>query len=324
MLRLVAAASVGTVALASGALMVAELHGASGADTFATIGKDAAAGVLAVRSRPPPAPAVRPTVKPVTDAMHGIHPHPAFAGLQTEVAQLLIGARATGGVSLIELGDSDPESWNLDGDQTFVAASTYKQPLLMEDAQTVAAGRAGPNDLLCYGPGDFEAGYFSDYASGRCYARAELERRVGHYSDNTAAHILVRYQGGGAALNAYARAHGASESSFWIPNTTTSNDLARLWANEWAGQAGGAGAQQYLYPVLTNTNYEQGVPAGLPAGTTVVHKVGFISGYLNDSALVTSGPKGPYVLSICTRNSASGWALLAGISRAVWEFEATR
>jgi len=68
----------------------------------------------------------------------------------------------------------------------------------------------------------------------------------------------------------------------------------------------------------------QTVLRGLPPGTTVVHKVGFISGYLNDSALVLSGPRGPYVLSICTRNSSSGWALLASISHAVWNFEATR
>jgi beta-lactamase class A len=324
MVRLAAAASVGTLVLTAGALLMAQLHGASGVDSVAAIGKEASVGVWAVRVHPPAAPGKRPTGRTVAERISGIHPHPGFAGLQAQVGQLLKGARASGGVSLIELGDSNPESWNLNGDQTFVAASTYKQPLLMEDAQNVAAGRARPNDFLCYVSGDQEAGYFSDYANGRCYTRANLERRVGHYSDNTAAHILVRYQGGGAVLNAYARAHGAGESAFYIPNTTTSNDLARLWANESSGQAGGAAAQRYLYPLLTNTNYEEGVPAGLPPGTTVVHKVGFISGYLNDSALVTSGPRGPYVLSICTRNSSSGWALLAGISRAVWNFEATR
>jgi beta-lactamase class A len=323
MVRLAAAASIGTLVLAAGALLTG-LHGASGIDSVAAIGKEAAVGVWAVRDHPPAAPAGRPTARPVTERISGIHPHPGFAGLQAQVGQLLNGAHANGAVTLIELGNSNPESWNLNGDETFVAASTYKQPLLMEDAQNVAAGRASPNDPLCYVSGDQEAGYFSDYANGRCYTRADLEHRVAHYSDNTAAHILVRYQGGGAALNAYARAHGATESGFYIPNTTTSNDLARLWANEWAGQAGGATAQRYLYPLLTNTNYEQGVPAGLPPGTTVVHKVGFISGYLNDSALVASGPRGPYVLSMCTRNSSTGWALLASISRAVWNFEATR
>jgi beta-lactamase class A len=323
MVRLAAAASIGTLVLAAGALL-AGLHGASGVDSVAAIGAEAAVGVWAVRVHPPPASATRPTAGPVADRISGIHPHPGFAGLRAQVGQLLNGARARGGVSLIELGNSNPESWNLNGDERFVAASTYKQPLLMEDAQNVAAGRASPNDLLCYASGDQEAGYFSDYANGNCYKRGELERRVGRYSDNTAAHILVRYQGGGAALNAYARAHGAGESAFYIPNTTTSNDLARLWANESAGHAGGAAAQRYLYPLLTNTHYEQGVPAGLPPGTTVVHKVGFISGYLNDSAFVTSGPRGPYVLSICTRNSSTGWGLLASISRAVWNFEATR
>jgi beta-lactamase class A len=323
MVRLAAAASVGTLVLAAGALLTG-LHGASGVDSVAAIGTEASVGVWAVRAHPAPASTARPTARPVAEKISGIHPHPGFAGLQAQVGQLLNGARASGAVSLIELGDSNPESWNLNGDERFVAASTYKQPLLMEEAQNVAARRASPDDFLCYVSGDQEAGYFSDYANGRCYTRAELERRVGHYSDNTAAHMLVRYQGGGSALNAYARAHGASESAFYIPNTTTSNDLARLWASESAGQAGGAAAQRYLYPLLTNTNYEQGVPAGLPPGTTVVHKVGFISGYLNDSALVLSGPRGPYVLSICTRNSSSGWALLASISHAVWNFEATR
>ena len=84
-----------------------------------------------------------------------------FLSLEAQVEQLLSGASATGAVSLIELGGSNPQAWNLDGDQSFVAASTYKQPLLMEDAQNIAAGRARPNDSLCYQDGDAEDGWFS-------------------------------------------------------------------------------------------------------------------------------------------------------------------
>lgn len=102
----------------------------------------------------------------------------------------------------------------------------------------------------------------------------------------------------------------------------TSNDLARLWQSEAEGQAGGATAQGYLYPLLSHTSYEQGVPAGVPANVTVVHKVGFIDSLLHDSALVTSGPRGAYVLSILT--DGGSWELLSAISRAVWTFEATR
>jgi len=239
--------------------------------------------------------------------------------LETEVAGLLSQAGAEGGVSLVELAGGSPVTWSLDGDQTFVAASTYKLPLLMEEAQNVAAGRTSPDDQLCYDLDDWEDGHYSDYEPGSCFTRAELERRVGIDSDNTAAHILVRHDGGGAALNAYARAHGATESEFYDPNVTTSNDLARLWQNEAQGNAGGARARAYLYPLLTHTAYEEGIPAGVTPSTTVVHKIGDLDSEVNDTALVLNGPRGSYVLAVCT--DGGSWELIAQVSRLVSQFE---
>src|SRR5439155_16488960 len=121
-----------------------------------------------------------------------------------------------------------------------------------------------------------EDGWYDDYSSGRCFTRQELARRVGQTSDNTAAHILVRYLGGSPALDAYVRAHGATASKFWIPNTTTAADLGRLWRDEAGGNAGGPAAQAWLYPLLTDTVFEDGIPAGLPGSEVVAHKVGEI------------------------------------------------
>jgi len=243
----------------------------------------------------------------------------SFAALETEVTQLLDSAGAAGGVTLMELWSD--QYWSLNGDQSFVAASTYKLPVLMKDAEDIASGRASPNDELCYDPGDWEDGYFTDYEPGVCFTRAELDRRTAVYSDNTAAHILVRYGGGAGALNAYARSYGATESAFYEPNTTTSNDLARLWQAEAQGRAGGAAAQAYLYPLLTHTNYEDGIPAGVPAGETVVHKVGFLNGELNDAALVEGGPRGSYVLTVVT--DGGSWQLIAQVAQVVAQFEAS-
>ncbi|HSR26065.1 MAG TPA: serine hydrolase [Candidatus Eisenbacteria bacterium] len=254
-------------------------------------------------------------------------PHPSFDGLQHTVAQLLVAAGADGGVTLTELEGSSPQTWSLNGDQRFVAASTYKLPLLMEEAQNLAGGRWHGTDRLCYQDGDQEDGYYNDYGDGACLSRSQLEHRVGLNSDNTAARILVRYDGGPAALNRYAQAHGARASIFFDPNTTTSNDLARLLVDEAAGRAGGKAAQQYLYSMLTHTSYEQGIPAGVPGGTTVVHKIGIVDDIVNDAALVPKGPRGAYVLTICTQGGPggdAGWKVLADISRAVWQFEATR
>ena len=259
---------------------------------------------------PVPIPAPTPTSTPTPRS---------FAALQSDVDGLLQSAGAEGSVTLIELGPG--QSWSYNGDESFAAASTYKLPLLMEDAQSVADGSAHASDVLCYDPGDWEDGWFSDYAPGDCYTRGELDERVAQFSDNTAAHILVRVDGGADALNAYARAHGATESEFWDPNVTTSSDLARLWQDEAAGRAGGAAAQQYLYPLLTNTAYEDGIPAGVPTGTTVVHKIGILDGELNDAALVPNGPHGAYVLTVCTEGA--DWSTIADVARAVSQFEAS-
>ena len=251
---------------------------------------------------------------------------PAFQGLQQAVAQLVSAAGATGGVTLTELGGTDPQTWSLNGDQPFTAASTYKLPLLMEEAENVGAGRWHGTDSLCYQDSDWEDGYYGDYQDGVCMSRSQLEHRVGLNSDNTAAHILVRYAGGTQALNKYAQGHGAKESAFYVPNTTTSSDLARLWVDEASQRAGGRVAQQYLYPILTHTSYEDGIPAGVPSGTTVVHKIGILDSVVNDAALVPKGPHGAYVLTICTQGPGgdAGWKLLADISHIVWQFEASR
>src|SRR5713226_2506130 len=144
----------------------------------------------------------------------------------------------------------------------------------MAEAQQIASGQASPSDVLCFDPRDAEDGWFTDYAAGSCYARAELALRSGRYSDNTAAHILVRYLGGPDALNGYAKSIGMNASALWMPNTTTPDDLAAAWINEALGRLGGASAQHWLLPLLTHTVREQGIPAGLPGTATVVHKVG--------------------------------------------------
>jgi beta-lactamase class A len=160
---------------------------------------------------------------------------------------------------------------------------------------------------------------------GSCFTRQELATRAGRFSDNTAAHILVRYLGGGDALNAYARSIGMTHSALWTPNTTTTDDLVNAWVNEALGRLGGGVAQQWLYPLLTHTMYEQGIPAGVPGGVTVVHKIGTMYGTENDSAYVTNG-KITYVLSVAVdgRDEASGWRVIAQISSRIWQYEASR
>jgi beta-lactamase class A len=248
------------------------------------------------------------------------------AALVAALQQVVAGSGATVGVSVVELGGQDPITWSLDAGTVFTAASTYKLAALMMEAMKIAAGTTDPNGLVCYQESDYEAGWFDDYAPGVCFTRNELASRAAKQSDNTAGHMLVRDLGGAAVLNAWTASVGTTNSAFFEGNTTTAGDLAALWVAEASGDLGGAAAQAWLYPLLTGTTAESGIPAGVPAGATVVHKTGTIDALDNDAALVMSGPDGAYVLTVMTDGlgGALGWGLIASVSAAVWQAELAR
>jgi beta-lactamase class A len=247
------------------------------------------------------------------------------SSLAAVVAALVAPSGATVGVSVAELGGSLPLSWSSNGAAVFTAASTYKLAALMIEAQGIAAGTTDPNGLVYFEESDYEDGVFGDYTVGAAYTRSELAYRAAHYSDNTAGHMLVRDIGGSGALNAWAAALGATGSSFFDGNTTTASDLSALWVAEADGRLGGASAQAWLYPLLTNTAYESGIPAGT-ANAIVVHKTGALDLTENDTALVLGLPSGAYVVTVLTDglDEAEGTALIAAIAAAVEKFETAR
>lgn len=246
--------------------------------------------------------------------------------LTAALEPIVDGSGGSVGVALIELGGSTPLVWNYNGGEVFTAASTYKLAALMLEAENIATGAADPNGLVCYQDSDYEDGWFDDYSDGMCYTRTELAQRAGLYSDNTAGHMLVRDVGGSDALNAWAASVGAKDSVLYTDNTTTASDLAALWAAEAKGSLGGADAQAWLYPLLTGTATEAGIPAGVAGRSTVVHKTGTLEAIDNDAALVTAGPNGAYVLVVMTDGIGgdAGWQLIASVSSSVWTFEASR
>lgn len=245
--------------------------------------------------------------------------------LQADLGRIAAGSGAQVGIDLEELSGPRRMSLSVNGTQSFYAASSYKLPLLMAEAQQIAAGQVSPSDVLCYDPSDQEDGWFTDYDIGTCFTRQELAARAGLYSDNTAAHILVRYLGGPDALNQYARWAGMSSSTLWDPNDTTATDLSTVWVNEVLGRLGGSQAQQWLYPILTHTAFEQGIPAGVPGNVTVVHKVGSMYGIETDSAYVTNG-RTSYVLTVSVSgpDEGTGWSVIAQTSQRIWQYETSR
>jgi beta-lactamase class A len=275
------------------------------------------ADIPAISKVVPPVPSVAPvptTLNPMAST---------GSGLLADLQQVAASTRARVGVVVVDLRGSQPQRTEFNASLTFTAASTYKFPALMANAERIAAGTMKPSDRICFRASEAEDGWFADYQPGECFTRQTIAARAGTYSDNTSGHMLVDNLGGAKALNSYARSRGATQSAFFKPNQTTASDLAALWVSEAQGQAGGQRAQDWLYPLLTKTAFEDGIPADLPDSVRVVHKIGAVGSTVIDAGLVI-GPKGRYVVAIATDGlgGTPGWGLVAKLSRVIWEYQA--
>lgn len=134
------------------------------------VGRKAVTQVSSVKPDPlPPSPPPKPAVK----AASSEHVRD-FDELHAHILDVLKKYQASGSVTLLELGGSNPKSWNLDGAAKYDAASTYKQVVLMMDAMKVSSGKASADDKVCYRSSDYEPGYYGDYEPGVCYKRSDL------------------------------------------------------------------------------------------------------------------------------------------------------
>src|SRR2546427_3011481 len=205
---------------------------------FVVVVSPAAVPVVLVGSRGTPSPSpvaiVTPSPSPSPSSSPSPSPKPvdrtaAFAALTRDLNKIAAAGGAKASVSLMELGGTAPVAmWSIKGDSSWPADSTYKLPLLIAEAQGIASGKFKATDKLCYKSSDYEVGWFGDYVPGTCYTRNALAQRVGHYSDNTAAHILVRYLGGSTALKPFAQSMGAHHTQLWRPHTSTPRGPAPL------------------------------------------------------------------------------------------------
>jgi beta-lactamase class A len=99
------------------------------------------------------------------------------------------------------------------------------------------------------------------------------------------------------ALAAYARKIGISS---YNPDTNSisAQDMSALLQKLYSGELLSKGYTELLLSYMQNTNYEQFVVPAVPAGYELYHKVGFVDGEINDTAIIDSGGKKAIALSI--------------------------
>jgi beta-lactamase class A len=114
-----------------------------------------------------------------------------------------------------------------------------------------------------------------------------------------------------------------------LNNTTTARDLGMLLAAIATGKAASPASCKEMLAILGRQHFKEGIPAGLPPGTQVYHKTGWIGQVVyHDAALVEpqqggrGGRGGRYVLVVLTggiQKDEDSYALVRDVSRLVFD-----
>jgi beta-lactamase class A len=278
---------------------------------------------------------------------------PMFAGAQSGNGTLenRIAARAAqvrGAVIGVAFHDLESgASLYLNADDSFHAASTMKVPVMIElfrrvDDGLLSLDQAIPlrnefTSIVDGSPFTLSQGDDSDSSAygriGHDVTVRELIDRMITRSSNLATNALIQLVD---AKNANATAHalgarnikvlrGVEDNKAFragLNNTTTARDLAVLMEAIETGRAASRKSCDAMRDVLLQQEFNTEIPAGLPAGTRVAHKTGWITGVLHDAAIVYPANRKPYVLVVLTRDIPDdkvARSLIADVSRMVYE-----
>ena len=234
----------------------------------------------------------------------------------------------------------------LNADDSFHAASTMKVPVMIELFRRVDAGALGLNqgillinqfgsivDGSAYSldPGDDSDSSAYRLVGTRVPLRELIDRMITR-SSNLATNALIELVGAPQAQST-ARLLGARNMRVLrgveddkayragLNNTTTARDLAVLLEAIQTRRAASVASCDRMREILLQQEFNTEIPAGVPPGTKVAHKTGWITGVLHDAAIVYPVGRRPYVLVVLTRGIPDenvARRLIVDISRLVY------
>lgn len=271
---------------------------------------------------------------------------PAALLRERVVARVNEAPGATVGVVFAEVGGGPAVFLN--PDSVFHAASTMKVPVMIEYFRGIDAGRIRRDQDLLLGtefrsivdgsPYSLDAAVDSDSSVfarvGQHVPLRWLVERMIVRSSNLATNTLIEVLDA-KQVDATARSLGTMTMKVrrgvedgkafqqGLNNQTSARDLAVLLEAIESGRAASKQSCREMIDILAGQEFNDEIPAGLPPGTRVAHKTGWITGVTHDAALVYPPGRKPYVLVVLTKGISErpvAQRLIADISRLVWDF----
>jgi beta-lactamase class A len=232
----------------------------------------------------------------------------------------------------------DPQSdagYGVRPDEVFFSASTIKIPVMVAVYRKIDAGELAYSDAFETTEEDWAAGagwLRWDTPGARTTVEDSLWLMMTQ-SDNVATNALVRQVGGPEYVNKVARSLGArdtvlsqklSSERAAVPsqdNRTTPRDMALMMEEILEKRAASDFACEEMIGLLEQNNLEFWMEAGVPEGTKVANKAGWLDAAYNDVGIVRHGDR-PYILAAFTKYGSGGMErgqqALMEVSEAAW------
>ena len=229
--------------------------------------------------------------------------------------------------------------------ERFHAASTMKVPVMLGIFEAVTRGELSldqpvrvKNEFVSIFDGSTYALESREDSDAELYDLVgtelplrELVRRMEVRSSNLATNIVIELIGAKRVMrlmkeigaNDIQVLRGVEDDKAYhagMNNTTTAYDLMLVFRTLAEKRAISPAASEEMLEILVGQEHNDGIPAGLPPGTKVAHKTGWITGISHDAGLVYRPDGTQYVLVVLTRGFAKSEeanAVIAEISRAL-------
>jgi beta-lactamase class A len=209
--------------------------------------------------------------------------------------------------------------FSINGQVGMRAASFVKMPTLVALYREAEAGRISLDTIYRLESDDKRggAGSLFEQPAGFEITYRELARLMGQESDNTAFNVLAYKVLGSEVVQQTINLLGMTQT-FFEDRTTTPEDMATFFRKLYSENVVSEQSRDEILSFITHTVSEDRIPAGIPEGITVAHKIGSSTGVISDAGIVFSNK--PFILVIMTQDANEFEALeaLPEISRIVY------
>lgn len=218
----------------------------------------------------------------------------------------------------IELGEQD----------IYAAASISKLPILFTLYDELIKGTISKEQTITLTEDvrqDYGTGSMRYARNGTVYSVEKMAELMIKQSDNTAAYILARHILTPEKIQSYADSKGLTETSI-AENTTTNKDMNLLLKALVTGKLFSPEITQEILGLLTDSDFEDRLPANLPKEAIIYHKIGTAIAQLHDVGIVKS-PSSLYYIGVFTKgvsDEPGATEQIAEISRVVYDYMNTK